>query len=240
MPNNYFQFKQFTIQQDKCAMKVCTDACVFGAWFARKDLHAKSILDIGSGTGLLMLMLAQNHPSNFLGIEIDSIGFQQLKENISNSKWSERIELVEGDVRNFSSEGKFDFIISNPPFYENSLTSPSAGYNLARHSSHLTLEELLSTVNLNLSQSGSFGLLLPYHRSKEFERIAKENNFQVVEKVSMRQSPRHNYFRSIYHCSRTHAENISEKEMVIQTERGEYTEEFIELLKDYYLYLRPD
>jgi len=221
-------------------MKVCTDACLFGAWFARKNLHAKSILDIGSGTGLLMLMLAQNHSSDFHGIEIDNFCFQQLKENIGNSKWSDRIELTEGDVRHFSSEWKFDFIVSNPPFYENSLTSPSAGANLARHSSHLTLEELLASINRNLSPSGSFAILLPYHRSEEFESIVKKNDFYVVEKVAVRQSPRHNFFRCIYHCTRTQPEKISENEIVIHHDSGEYTDEFVGLLKDYYLHLRPD
>ena len=221
-------------------MKVCTDACLFGAWFAGKDLNAKSILDIGSGTGLLILMLAQKHSSDFQGIEIDSPCFQQLKENISNSKWGDRIELIEGDVRDFSAERKFDFIITNPPFYENSLSSPSVGANLARHSSHLVLEEVLAAVNRNLSASGSFAVLLPYHRSEEFETTVKENDFHLAEKVLVKPSPRHNYFRSIYHCTRTQAEKISEKEIVIQSESGEYTEEVIKLLKDYYLYLGSD
>ncbi len=240
MSNSYFQFKQFKINQDKCAMKVCTDACIFGAWFAKKDLNAKEILDIGSGTGLLVLMLAQKHSSNFQGIEIDSTCFQQLKENVVNSKWSDRVELTEGDIRNFCSEKRFDFIISNPPFYEKSLTSPSAGSNLARHSSHLTLEELLTSIDRNLSTSGSFAVLLPYHRSEEFESLAANKNFYLMEKLSVKQSPAHNYFRSIYHCSRAQDEKISEKEILIQNNSREYTEEFIELLKDYYLYLGPD
>jgi tRNA1Val (adenine37-N6)-methyltransferase len=240
MPNSYFQFKQFTIHQDKCAMKVCTDACIFGAWFARKELKAKKILDIGSGTGLLLLMLAQKHSSDFDGIEIDSKCFEQLRENVDNSKWREKVVVIEADVRNFTAESKFDFIISNPPFYERSLSSPFAESNLARHSSHLNLEELLIAIDRNLSSSGSFAVLLPYYRSGEFEELANANGFYLMEKLSVRQFPQQQFFRSIYHCSRVRPENICEVELVIQNDEGNYTEEFIELLKDYYLYLRPD
>ena len=220
-------------------MKVCTDACIFGAWLANKNISPKKVLDIGSGTGLLMLMLAQKHSSNFQGIEIDGNCFLQLKENIRNSKWSDRIELTEGDVRNFSSDKKFDFIISNPPFYEKSLNSPSASSNLARHSSHLNLEELLSSIDRNLSPSGSFAVLLPYHRSQEFEVLAAASNFHLIEKLLLKQSPRHNYFRSILHYTKVEASSPLNKELVIQHEAGEYTCEFIELMKDYYLYLSP-
>src|SRR5947208_1018891 len=111
-------------------MKVCTDACIFGAWMARKNLSAKNILDIGSGTGLLILMLAQQHNIRIEGIEIDGQCFRQLKQNIEQSKWANRITVHHGDVRNFVANVKFDFIISNPPFHENNLTTPSHTSNL--------------------------------------------------------------------------------------------------------------
>ncbi len=218
-------------------MKVTTDACLLGAWFAEKNLGANEILDIGSGTGLLLLMMAQKHQSNFSGIEIDPSCFKQLSENVNNSKWKHRIHVIEGDVRNLSADKKFDFIISNPPFYENSLSSPLATSNLARHSSHLNLEELLACIHRNLSAKGSFGVLLPHYRTSEFETLARENGFHLVEKSLVKQSVNHNYFRSILYYSRNQIGECSQNELVIQNESGAYTNEFIQLLKDYYLYL---
>ena len=219
-------------------MKVCTDACIFGAWFAKKTISPKNILDLGSGTGLLMLMLAQQHDADFLGIEIDANCFEQLKENLRNSKWSERLEARLGDVRDFRADLKFDFIISNPPFYENSLAASSASSNLARHSSHLKLEELLTAIDRNLSSAGSFAVLLPFHRSEEFEARAEKNKFHLMEKLLVKQSPRHDFFRSILHYSRSKGNTPVQEELVIQNEAGGYTDQFIELLNDYYLYLK--
>ena len=240
MSNSFFKFKQFTIRQNKCAMKVCTDACIFGAWFAKKNLSAQNILDIGSGTGLLMLMLAQKQQAQIEGIEIDSTCLEQLQENISQSEWKERVKVHAGDVRSFQSSIKYDFIISNPPFYENSLSSPSAASNLARHSAELNLKELLACIEVNLSANGSFGVLLPYYRTDDFESLAKEKKFYLVEKVLVKQSPNQKYFRSILYYSRISTSKPSQKELLIQNESREYTPEFIELLKDYYLYLQPD
>jgi tRNA1Val (adenine37-N6)-methyltransferase len=117
MSNPYFQFKQFTVHQDQCAMKVCTDACILGAWFANKTPAYASVLDIGSGTGLLMLMLAQKHKGGIMGIELELDAFRQLKDNIEKSPWRQLLKVFPGDVRSFFFPGKFDLIISNPPFY---------------------------------------------------------------------------------------------------------------------------
>ena len=167
-------------------MKVCTDACVFGAWFAGKELNAKNILDIGSGTGLLMLMIAQKQNANIEGVEIDPSSFQQLQENIEGSKWKENLTAHKGDIRSFESEHEFDFIISNPPFYEKSLKAESHASNLARHSKELNLEELMATIDSLLSKNGSVGILLPYTRSTEFEKLAAQKKFYLVEKLLVR------------------------------------------------------
>src|ERR1700761_7170285 len=130
MPNSYFQFKQFTVYQDQCAMKVCTDACILGAWFAHKAPAWSHVLDIGSGTGLLMLMLAQKHKGEINGIELDLAAFRQLKENIGQSPWAPMLRVFPGDVRSYSFPGKFDFIITNPPFYEGDLEASTTAANL--------------------------------------------------------------------------------------------------------------
>src|ERR1700709_822606 len=151
MSNPYFQFKQFTIYQDRSAMKVCTDACILGAWFAQKAPAYSRVLDIGSGTGLLMLMLAQKHKGEIKGIELDLAAYRQLRDNIGLSPWKSMLKVFPGDVRSFSFPDKFDFIITNPPFFEGDLLSASDSANLAKHSKELTLIQLLSVIDANLS-----------------------------------------------------------------------------------------
>jgi tRNA1Val (adenine37-N6)-methyltransferase len=237
MPNPYFKFKQFTIYQDQCAMKVCTDACILGAWFSEKTPSWSSVLDIGSGTGLLMLMLAQKHKGEIHGIELDLSAFKQLKENIGQSRWNTELKVFPGDVRHFNFPHKFDFIISNPPFFEKDLEADSHSKNLARHSKELTLTELLTAIDDNLSPEGSFGILLPYHRLHYFEALANARRFHLRETLLVRQTPRHDHFRAVLHFSRKKENFIPETELTIQDERGAYTEEFAELMRDYYLKL---
>jgi tRNA1Val (adenine37-N6)-methyltransferase len=238
MPNSYFQFKQFTIHQDRCAMKVCTDACILGAWFAEKAPAWSSVLDIGSGTGLLMLMLAQKHKGEISGIELDLEAFRQLQDNIGQSPWRQMLRVFPGDARSFSFQGKFDFIITNPPFYESDLPAASEAANLARHSKELTLSELLVIIDSNLSPEGAFGILLPYHRSAWFEEQARSvHGFSLREKLLVRQTPRHDFFRSVLCFSRHRESFVPTTELTIQDNEGVYTEDFTELMQDYYLYL---
>ena len=237
MPNPYFQFKQFTIFQDQCAMKVCTDACILGAWFSEKTPAYSSVLDIGSGTGLLMLMLAQKHKGEIQGIELDLPAFKQLKENIGQSRWRGGLKVFPGDIRQFNFPHKFDFIITNPPFYERDLEADSHSKNLARHSKELTLAELLAAIDENLLAEGSFGILLPYHRVHYFEELAKCRHFHLRERLLVRQTPRHDLFRAVLHFSRNKENFIPETELSIQDEQGRYTDEFVELMRDYYLKL---
>jgi tRNA1Val (adenine37-N6)-methyltransferase len=169
MSNSYFQFKKFSIQQDQCGMKVCTDSCVLGAWFAEKIPTYSTILDIGSGTGLQMLMLAQKSRAKITGIEIDLPSCKQSKENIQESPWHDRLNICPGDVRNYKFPDRFDFIISNPPFFEGDLLSENSQDQVARHEISLNLEELLEVVKSNLDTGGSFGILLPANRTSYFE-----------------------------------------------------------------------
>jgi len=237
MANSYFEFKQFIIHQDQCAMKVCTDACILGAWFAEKTPSWSLVLDIGSGTGLLMLMLAQKHRGEIQGIELDLASFKQLKENIALSKWKEELSVFPGDVRSFSFPDKFDFIICNPPFFEGDLPAASEAANLARHSKELTLSALLTVIDTNLAIGGSFGILLPYHRVDYFCELAAGSGFYLQETLLVRQTPQHDFFRGILHFSRHRGNFVPAAELCIKNAAGVYTEEFVELMKDYYLYL---
>lgn len=236
MSNSWFRFKQFTIQQDHCAMKVCTDACLFGAWLSNKVPQQGQILDIGSGTGLLMMMLAQRSQAEIHGIEIDPGAYQQSKENTGQNDWRERLTVFNGDVRNYSLPLRYDLIIANPPFFENDLPSVADPEQIAKHSKLLTLDELLIAINNNLQPQGSFAILLPYHRWEYFDKLAHWQQFYLIDKVLVKQSPKHNHFRALLHYSRQPAP-LQSSEITIQKYDGAYTETFTELLREYYLYL---
>jgi tRNA1Val (adenine37-N6)-methyltransferase len=235
MPNSYFQFKKFIVQQDACAMKVCTDACIFGAWFAEKIPSYSLILDIGSGTGILMLMLAQKNKAEIHGIEIALSCYKQLKENINSNDWKDRMTVFPGDVRQHSFQDQYDFIIANPPFFENDLPSASKNKNIAKHSKQLTLAELIKIIAVNLKPAGTFGVLLPEERSPYFEDLAFVQGFYLREKLLIRQTPKHPFFRAVLHFSRNKNELTSVYELIIKNESGNYTPEFSELMRDYYL-----
>jgi tRNA1Val (adenine37-N6)-methyltransferase len=245
MPNSYFQFKQFTVHQESAALKVSTDSCLFGAWVASKVKGYKvegkrnkieNLLDIGAGTGLLMLMLAQQCEALIDGVEIDVASYEQAKENISASPWKERLCLLFGDVKQFAFEKKYDLIISNPPFYENDLKSDATNRNMAMHDTGLKLDELLQVVDKNLSDEGWFTVLLPYHRANKFIADAEVCDFWVIKRTDVKQTVNHSFFRTMLLFGRRIVE--SEKDSVsIKDEKNEYTDAFVKLLKDYYLYL---
>ncbi|RYG03326.1 MAG: methyltransferase domain-containing protein [Chitinophagaceae bacterium] len=230
MPNNYFQFKQFRIEQEHCAMKVCTDACLFGAWFANRISGKSSILDIGSGTGLLLMMLAQKASSDSVlhGIEIEDGCFEQLKSNVNSSPWADRIQLFHGDVRGYTLPLQYDFIISNPPFYENDLSSDHRGKQLAMHTSALRFDDLAEVIQKNLSRSGTAAILLPFHRAEGFVKVMEKQGFFLTEELRVKQSPKHTWFRSVMHFG-FEKKVLSTEEMIINDDA------FKTLMADYYL-----
>lgn len=238
MPNNYFQFKQFTIRQEKSSMKVCTDSCLFGAWVAekieRKIIKPKTILDIGTGTGLLSLMAAQKSEANIDAIEIDRDSSLQAKENFSESKWSQRLQIIHADIKMLPDQKKYDLIICNPPFYENDLRSSDKRKNIAKHHDTLTLEDLIAIIPNRLSENGSFALLLPFHRVEYFKKLAIGNNFFVANEVHVKQTPQHACFRGFLFFTNT-KQPSSIHELIIKDNDGKYTPEFNYFLQDYYL-----
>ena len=237
MSNNFFQFKQFRVEQERCALKVGTDACILGAFFAGKIPSLARVLDIGSGTGLLLLMLAQKNVGRMDAIELEPGCFSQLQSNLNASPWKERLNAIQGDVRQFINDEKYDFIIVNPPFYEHDLASPSKEKNLAKHSLELSLEELIAAIDYLLSPNGTFGLLLPYHRASFFESLATQKQFHLAGRLSIRQTPEHNYFRSILHFSREAITETAEAILTIYSHPNRYSPGFLELMRDYYLHL---
>lgn len=239
MRNNYFQFKQFKIQQEKTAMKVCTDACLFGAYLAEKH-KAKNVLDIGAGTGLLSLMYAQKNPATHIdAVEIEDQAFAQATENIQTSPWSEYILLHHTGLQQYVPNHQYDLILSNPPFFNNDLKSEDHARNLAMHSTQLSLEDIVRFAEKHLTKNGKLALLLPFHRTEEIEKNAIKYGFLLSEKMSARQTPKHSFFRSIliFEKEKT-SENLFE--ISIRDEANLYSKSFSDYLKDYYLFYSFD
>lgn len=218
-------------------MKVCTDSCIFGAWLSHKISSHEKILDIGAGSGLLTLMMAQRGGDLIHAIEKDKSSFQQMKENIKKSQWSNKISLFCGDANDYPLPGPYDLIVCNPPFYENNLKSGNERKDLARHDTGLTLENLTQIVSAQLKESGSFGILLPYYRMQTYEKIASSYGLVLQEKLLIRQTPKHDFFRTILLYSRQNTARVETQELIIKGEDSEYTTAFSALLKPYYLYL---
>jgi len=238
VPNPFFQFKKFVIRQDRCAMKVCTDSCLFGAWTAnyleRKSVNVQRLLDVGAGTGLLSLMAAQKTNAGIDAVEIDRDSFEQAASNIAESPFSNQIHVFNADFKEWMPEGKYDMIISNPPFYENDLVPADDGRHLSKHSRGLSLEALLNRSMNLLNAAGCLAVLLPVHRAADFERIAGRHSLFVTEKMLIRQTPQHPYFRAILLLGfdQTPPQQTT---LEIKNEGNDYSAEFVRLLKDYYL-----
>jgi tRNA1Val (adenine37-N6)-methyltransferase len=222
-------------------MKVTTDSCIFGAWAAKQmeneGLKMDNLLDIGTGTGLLSLMIAQKNELEIDAVEIDSEASQQAKENVESSPWKNRIRIFNEDILSFQTNKKYDCIISNPPFYENELTSEVQKKNIAHHSEHLTLAEVLKIIQSHLNEEGIFFLMYPFKRNKEIELLLSENKLYAIHSVFLSQTVNHSPFRVI-------AKGTIKKEISVQTtsisiweKNQQYTKQFVDLLKDYYLYL---
>jgi tRNA1Val (adenine37-N6)-methyltransferase len=239
MSNSYFQFKQFTIHQDQCAMKVCTDACLFGAWVGEKlksqKLEVKNALDIGAGTGLLSLMIAQESEIMIDAVELDENAAEQAADNFELSPWKERLQVLQGDIRKIHLGRKYDLVISNPPFFENVLKSPDGKRNLALHSEMLGLEELMDVVQKHLADDALFGVLLPFDRKDACIALAAARGLHLVEETAVKQSNTHTFFRAMLLFATTPSD-VKRASITIR-EDDAYSEAFSSLLKPYSLKL---
>lgn len=228
-------------------MKVTTDACLFGAWVAKEiesdpDIYREKIessLDIGTGTGLLALMLSQKLNIEIDCIEIDKDAAQQAKENTEASPWKQRINVINADAKTFPFETEYDVIISNPPFYEKEIRSSKDNKNIAHHSHELKLDELLEIIKNNLTSDGSFYLLLPYKRNEEIKKLFKDHQLHIDKIIFVRQSINHDYFRIMLRgkLKQQEKEETEFDEMSISDNNNKYMLGFIQLVKDYYLNL---
>lgn len=218
-------------------MKVCTDACLFGAFVTNTRLATSLCLDIGTGTGLLSLMLAQkNNNARIDAVEIDKDAAAQAQENFDASPWAENIQVYNEDILAFAPGKQYDCIISNPPFFEDDLQSPDQGKNNAKHNSTLNLVQLLNFTNEHLAPAGFFAVLLPFHRVEYFIENASKAGFFLTRKILIKQTIKHKFFRGILFFKRLE-KKTQYNEIIIKDTDNNYTPGFIELLKDYYLFL---
>ncbi|WP_455585093.1 tRNA1(Val) (adenine(37)-N6)-methyltransferase [Bacteroides sp.] len=232
MPNPYFQFKQFTVWHDKCAMKVGTDGVLLGAW--PRVEHAQRILDVGTGTGLVALMLAQRSKAFIVALEIDSAAAGQATENIARSPWQDRIEVVQADFKHYTSTTQFDAIVSNPPYFEDSLKCPDHQRNTARHANELSYEELLKGVARLLSADGEFTIVIPTDVSVKIKEIAAGYSLHPYKQLNVITKPGLNPKRTLITFT-FQSHKYQEEDLVIELARHEYSKEYIELTKEYYL-----
>lgn len=233
MPSNtHFSFKQFTIHQDQTAMKVTTDACILGAY--TEVQNAKKILDIGTGTGLLALMLAQRSEAQIDGIEIEEISYNQALKNVKNSIFRDKIKLYHTDIQFFTPKNCYDLIVSNPPFFQNHLKAELQARNNALHTDTLSFEELLSSVIRLLSPNGTFVVLLPLYESLVLEAMASQLGLFPNKKLSIHHREGSKILRIITTFGFTKSET-KEEQLFIKNSDENYTTDFQRLLGDYYL-----
>jgi len=218
-------------------MKVCTDACVFGAWAVVEN--AERILDIGAGTGLLSLMAAQrNNIAKVSAVELDAAAFSQAKENIENSPFADRITLFHTAIQDFNPAEKFDCIISNPPFFQSDLRSPDSRINQAHHSASLTFEALLKAVDVSLTENGMFNLLLPVEEGIIFQQLAERSGWFLKQKTTLFHQKGKKPFRVLMILQRgKSADNaaITSDLFVYENDGKTYHQQFASIMKDFYL-----
>jgi tRNA1Val (adenine37-N6)-methyltransferase len=235
--NSFFQFKQFKVNQDKSAMKVCTDACVLGAWAEVEQ--AENILDIGAGTGLLSLMAAQrNKSARVTAVELEENAFAQASENVEQSPFSSQIRVLHSAIQDFNPDTKFDCIITNPPFFQSDLKSPDPKINQAHHSDSLTFEDLLTAVERLLAPDGIWNVLLPVDEGIIFQNKAEEIGWFTSRKLTLFHQKDRQPFRLLmsFKHSKPVDNDLLISELFIYEEDGKtYTNSFKKLLKDYYL-----
>jgi tRNA1Val (adenine37-N6)-methyltransferase len=235
MPNEYFKFKQFTIQQDKCAMKVGTDGVMLGAWVSCKN--TKNILDIGTGTGLIALMLAQMSNANIDALEIDEEACSQAKENVDKSPWSDRINIIHQSYQDFlqTAHKKYDLIVSNPPYFQNSLFAPNEKRTNARHNSNLELDDIINGAKKILNEEGVLSLILPYMEGNMFILKASEKGLYCIRQTKVLPKPNRDPKRLLLEFMKI-KKPLIEQEIIIEiNKRHEYSEAYKNLTKDFYL-----
>ena len=230
--NSYFQFKQFVVNQEDCAMKVGTDGVLLGAWFDFKENG--SVLDIGTGTGLIALMAAQRGADSVVAVEIDEKAARQAAENVAASKWKDIVTVVHSDIACFSDDKRFDAVACNPPFFRDSLRSPDSVRSQARHNDTLSYEKLAEVVICLLSDSGLFSLVLPYDMADTFISVAAKNGLYLCKRTNV-VTRKGNLPKRVLLSLCKQVKVCVTDELVMFDELNNETSEYISIVRDFYL-----
>ena len=235
--NNYFQFKQFRIHQDKTAMKVNTDGVLLGAW---TDITgAKTALDIGAGTGLISLMIAQRSNAIITGVEIEKYAAEEANQNIQNSPWKNRISIQHTSFQDFaaSAQNKFDLIVSNPPFFSNCVKNTNPHLSIARHNHLLPFEDIIDGAKKLLSENGMLSLILPADSAKEFIGKASIESLFLTRFTEVKPFPNTEPNRCLMEFVKVQVTLQKSEMSVFDETRKNYSDEFKILARDFYLKL---
>jgi tRNA1Val (adenine37-N6)-methyltransferase len=227
-----FRFKQFSVAQDKCAMKVNTDGVLLGAW--AEVSAAKSILDIGTGTGVIALMMAQRNEAIIDAIDIDEHAYQQAKENFEQSKWTTRLSAIHSSLQNFPSPKNYEAIISNPPYFIDDFKATDHQKNIARHSIALSYEDLLKGIQRLLAKEGKAFLVIPSFHKARIELLARKENLFVTKVTEVIAVKGKVHYLVLITMERM-AKEIQKGDITIQEKENCFTSEYKELTKDFYL-----
>lgn len=231
-----FRFKNFDIYQDQCAMKVGTDGVLLGAWCSW-DEEPKNILDIGTGTGLISLMLAQKTThSHITALEIDPLASSQANKNFCQSNYGDRIKSINTSLQDFKSEKRFDFIVSNPPFFTENLQVRGTQRQLARHTSSLDFDTLLYRTKALLSPQGAASFIFPYESTKEFLAKGRESNLFPRRITHVKGNETAKLKRSLIEFGQLPLEPKVDT-LILEEERHVYTNTYHHMVKDFYLNL---
>lgn len=235
MAKDCFTFKQFSVYQDRCAMKVGTDGTLLGAW-AHASEGGCRILDIGTGTGLIAMMMAQRYPqAEIVGVDISSEACAQARENVKYSPFFKRISIVNSDIAEYESGGLFETIVSNPPYFFNSLNCPDENRTIARHSDSLSYKDLLKQVIRLLSDEGNFSLVIPTDSISAIESEAAFEGLFLSRKCLIKTTPRKNPKRVLMEFHKYPSDHIEISEEVLETSPNVRSEWYSNLTKDFYL-----
>jgi tRNA1Val (adenine37-N6)-methyltransferase len=230
-----FQFKQFSISDTNSAMKVSTDAVLLGAW--TKPDHANKILDVGTGSGIIALMLAQHSNAQIDAIDIHEPSLSDAEVNFKNSKWVNKLNLYQSSFNDFinACDREYDLIVSNPPYYNNCLQSPHEETNLARHTSNLNHRELISGIKKILSREGRFTVILPVSESQNFKDLASSEGFRCKQECLVFPNANKPANRVLFEFGSDKPEKDSTSSLYIRNSEKLYHPSYIELTKDFYL-----
>jgi len=238
MPNPYFKFKKFTVFHDQCAMKVGTDGVLLGSW-ADVESEPKTIIDIGAGTGLIALMLAQRFESaNIEAVEIEENCANQCRDNIASSPFGDRINVHNQSIQEFAKTNsqKFDLLVSNPPFFIDAFVAENQERNLARHNTSLNQHDLWQVVSSLSHQRSVFVVILPVTEGEMFEQKAKEYPWFLKRKCNVKGAENAKVKRVLLEFCRTQTLPQTSN-LIIEKQRSVYTSDFINLVKNFYLHL---